>query len=306
MSDRELVVLGTASQVPTRTRNHSGYLLLWDDRGVLVDPGEGTQRQLIHAGVRTTRIDHVCLTHLHGDHCLGLPGVLARLSLLHPGHRVALHYPVEGDEYVQRLLRSSIVDLFLDLHLDPVERPGVVVDEAGFRLVAERLEHSAPCLGWRVEQPARRHLLPSRLAEVGLAGPAVGELVRTGRVRCDGAEVRLEDVSDWGVGQAAAFVFDTRWCDGAVALARGADLLVCESTFLSRDQERATGYGHLTAAEAGRLAAVAGAGRLVLTHFSGRYRDPGAFLEEAAAEFTDVVVAEDLMRVALPRPVRPG
>jgi ribonuclease Z len=81
MSARELVVLGTASQAPTRTRNHNGYLLRWDDEGILFDPGEGTQRQLTLAGVAASAITRICITHFHGDHCLGLPGVIQRLSL---------------------------------------------------------------------------------------------------------------------------------------------------------------------------------------------------------------------------------
>ena len=93
---RELVVLGTASQVPTRTRNHNGYLLRWDGEGLLFDPGEGTQRQMIHAGVSAAQITRICLTHLHGDHCFGLPGVLSRLALDGVAHPVHLHYPAIG------------------------------------------------------------------------------------------------------------------------------------------------------------------------------------------------------------------
>ena len=92
MSDRELVILGTASQAPTRRRNHNGYLLLWDGEGLLFDPGEGTQRQMLFAGVTATRITHICITHFHGDHCLGLPGVLARMSLDRVAHPVDVLY----------------------------------------------------------------------------------------------------------------------------------------------------------------------------------------------------------------------
>lgn len=305
MSDRELVVLGTASQMPTRRRNHNGYLLLWDGAGILVDPGEGTQRQLVHSGIRATRIDRVCLTHLHGDHCLGLPGVLARLSQLRPGRPLTVHFPASGLPYVERLLTSSIIDLHLDLTLDPVDGAGVVVDAGAFRLRAERLEHSTDCLGWRVEQPPRRHLLPGRLRALGLRGPDIAELMATGRVRVGERSVTLDEVSAHDDGHSVAFVFDTRWCDGAVALASDADLLVCESTFLTVDEERAKEYGHMTAAQAGRLAAQAGARRLVLTHFSGRYTDPTRFLEEASEHFGDVLVAEDLMRIPVPRRARP-
>ena len=94
---RELVVLGTSSQVPTRERNHNGYLLRWDGQGLLFDPGEGTQRQMILAGVPSSAVTRICLTHVHGDHTYGLPGVLSRLSLDGVEHPVDLHYPASGD-----------------------------------------------------------------------------------------------------------------------------------------------------------------------------------------------------------------
>ena len=94
MSQRELVVLGTASQAPSRSRNHNGYFLRWDDEGVLFDPGEGTQRQMLFAGVTASQITRICITHLHGDHCLGLPGVLARMSHV---YSKAVSSVVEGD-----------------------------------------------------------------------------------------------------------------------------------------------------------------------------------------------------------------
>jgi len=301
MSDRELVVLGTSSRMPTRTRNHNGYLLLWDDEGVLVDPGEGTQRQLVLADVRSTRITRVCLTHLHGDHCLGLPGVLARLSQQGVRHPVHLHFPASGLPYVERLLTSSIIDLCLDLVLDPVDEAGVVVDRGNFRLRTAPLEHTADSFGWRIEEPPQRHLVADRLDQLGVEGAAIGELAERGAVRVGDRTVALDEVSVLDDGNSAAFVFDTRWCDGALRLAEGTDLLVCESTFLSSEEQLAHDSGHMTAAQAGRLAASGGARRLVLTHFSSRYPDPEAFRREAIEHFDDVVVAEDLMRVPVPR-----
>ena len=100
-------MLGTASQQPTRLRNHSGYVLLWDDEAILVDPGEGTQRQLLIAGVRPTRITRICITHLHGDHCLGLPGVVALLSQLPMRQPVSLHYPASGTHHTPPGIESA-------------------------------------------------------------------------------------------------------------------------------------------------------------------------------------------------------
>ena len=98
MSNRELVVLGTASQAPTRRRNHNGYFLRWDGEGLLFDPGEGTQRQMLFAGVTASQVTRVCITHFHGDHCLGLPGVLQRMSLDRVPHVVEICYPAQSRE----------------------------------------------------------------------------------------------------------------------------------------------------------------------------------------------------------------
>jgi ribonuclease Z len=305
---RELVVLGTASQAPTRYRNHNGYFLRWDDAGILFDPGEGTQRQMILAGVRSSSITHVCVTHFHGDHCLGLAGVVQRLSLDAVAHSVALFFPATGGVYVERLLGASIFEQRVALRLHPVDVPtppdGPIAVETtpGFSIKAARLDHGPTTLGWRIEEPPGRTMLPDRLEALGVRGPDVGLLQQRGTITVPSRHepVRVEEVSVERPGQAMAFVMDTGLCQAALELARGADLLVCEATFAEAESELATKYRHLTAAQAGRLAAAAGARRLVITHFSQRYPDAERLLEEAAAEFPDVVGAHDLLTVSVP------
>jgi ribonuclease Z len=302
MPARELVVLGTASQAPTRHRNHNGYLLRWDAEGLLFDPGEGTQRQMLLAGVSSSAITGICITHFHGDHCLGLPGVLQRLSLDRVGHSVDVWYPAAGQEFYDRLRRCALYNDTVDVRAHPVHDDGVVdPGPEPFRLTAARLEHRTETLGWRVEEPGGRRMLPDRLEAAGVAGPDVGRLQRDGvLVAADGRTVTLEEMSEPRRGQVFAFVMDTRLCDAAFALADGADLLVCESTFLERDADLAAAYGHLTAAQAARVARAAGARRLVLTHFSQRYPDAAVYAAEAGEIFSDVVVARDLDRVPVP------
>jgi ribonuclease Z len=304
---RELVVLGSSSQVPTRTRNHNGYLLRWDDEGVLFDPGEGTQRQMLLAGVPASAVTRICITHFHGDHCLGLPGVLQRMSLDGVTRTVSLAFPSSGGVYVDRMRHSSVYDDRLAVRLQPVgaRRSGgglVTVEEAEtWTLRAAALRHSVDTIGWRVEERSGRTMLPERLAAAGIAGPDVGKLQREGAITAGGRRVTLEEMSVERPGQIVAFVMDTAWCDGATALACGADLLVCEATFASAEAAMAAAWGHLTAADAGRLASEAGVRRLLLTHFSQRYRDVGLLVEEAAAAFPgDVIAAVDLLHVAVP------
>ena len=296
---RELIVLGTAAQVPTRDRNVNGYLLRWDDEGLLFDPGEGTQRQMGLAGVPASAITRILVTHFHGDHCLGLPGVVQRLSLDRVAHPVRLYFPGGGRDFVDHLLNASVGHRTAQVVLCPVAA-GVVDPGPPFALVADRLAHGTETLGWRIEEPEGRQMLPDRLAAFGVAGEAIGKLQREGSVEMDGRRVSLHQTSTTRPGQRFAFLMDTRLCDAAFALAEGADMLVCESTFLSADERLARAYGHLTAAQAGRIAAESGVRLLVLTHFSQRYPDESVLLEEAREVFPDAVAARDLARIPVP------
>ncbi|MBR7675474.1 ribonuclease Z [Streptomyces daliensis] len=323
MSLRELVVLGTASQVPTRHRNHNGYALLWDGQGILFDPGEGTQRQMVRAGVAAHDLTRICVTHFHGDHSLGLAGVIQRINLDRVPHPVTAHFPASGARFFERLRYATAYRETVVLREAPVTGPGVLASpeadadaaqgrsgrpgwDSGegaarvpFTLYAEKLSHPVEAYGYGLVEPDSRRMLPERLAAHGIAGPDVGRLQREGELR----GVRLEDVSEPRRGQRFAFVMDTRLCDGVYALAEGCDMLVIESTFLDEDAELAREYGHLTSGQAGRVAAESGVRSLVLTHFSQRYSDPSAFAREArAAGFEgELTVAEDLMRVPVPK-----
>ncbi len=305
MSSRELVVLGTASQAPTRYRNHNGYLLRWDGRSILVDPGEGTQRQMLLAGCSPWTISEICITHFHGDHCLGLPGVLQRLSLDGITHPVSVLFPASGSEYFDRLRHASVFYDRIDVRPVPVERDGPVLVGDALTLSAVRLDHQPETFGWRIEEPDGRHLLADRLEAAGVHGPEIGELQRTGSIVTDRGRFRLDDLSVHRPGQRVAFVMDTGICDAAVTLAQGADLLVCESTFADEEVELARKWNHLTASDAARTARDAGARRLVLTHFSQRYPDTRRLVEQAAAIFPEVLAAEDLLRIPVPARSRP-
>ncbi|AVT38918.1 ribonuclease Z [Plantactinospora sp. BB1] len=310
MSVRELAVLGTASQVPTRHRNHNGYLLRWDREVILFDPGEGTQRQMMFAGIPAGDLTRICVTHFHGDHCLGLPGVVQRLSLDRVPHPVDAHYPGGDAHFFARLRHASSFHETAELRELPVLRDGQTFETSAGTLLARRLRHPVETYGYRLVEPDERRMLPDRLAGFGVRGPAIGELIRAGHVHVAGRRVTLAEVSAPRPGQRFGFVMDTGLCDGVFELADRADLLVIESTFLAEDAALAAEVGHLTAAQAGRVAAESGVRRLVLTHFSQRYAPtsraglpPAAerFAAEAREHFDgDLVIAEDLARVAVP------
>ncbi|MEO5875247.1 MAG: MBL fold metallo-hydrolase, partial [Streptosporangiaceae bacterium] len=250
MSMRDLVVLGSASAVPTRRRNHNGYFLRWDGHGFLFDPGEGTQRQLTMAGIAVSDLTWLCVTHFHGDHCLGVPGILQRIARDQVGHPVDAVYP--ASPYWERLRHASSFHDVADIREHPLTGEVVELEAGGLTLTARRLDHGIEAYGYRLVEPDGRTMLPDRLREHGISGPQVRGL----------SGPLLQECSVVRRGQKVAFVMDTRLCDAVFELADGVDLLVIESTFLDADERLAAAHGHLTARQAGRVAREAGVRRL--------------------------------------------
>jgi ribonuclease Z len=305
MSSREFIALGTGSQVPTRERSHNSYLLRWDGEVFLLDPGEGTQRQLTLAGVPACSIYRICITHFHGDHCLGLAGVVQRLSLDRCDHPVHLYYPESGQQYIERLCNASVYDRQVELIFHPIRQGSDGMIELylteNYALFAHGLEHSIPAFGFRLEESAGVRFSPEKLELAGVRGPMVGELQRQQWIKIGEKTVHLKDVTVHRPGSVFAFIMDTSACKGALALARDADLLVMEATYTAENQELARHYRHCTAADAARTAAAAGAHRLAMTHFSQRSLESGQHVSDAREIFSDSIALNDLDRVEIPR-----
>jgi ribonuclease Z len=305
MNARELIALGTSSQVPTRERSQNAYYVRWDEEGFLFDPGENAQRQLTFAGLSVSSIHCIFISHFHGDHCLGLPGIIQRLSVDRCCHPVHIYYPESGQNYLERLCNAAIFKGEVEIVLHPVSRNGSGLIEIrrtqNYVVKAQPLEHSVPVLGYRIEESADVRFLPEKLVEAEIYGPMVGELKHQGFLSVSGRMVRLEDVTVPRPGNIFAFVMDTRPCLGVAALAESADLLLMEATYASEHRELASQYGHSTAADAAEAALKAGAYQLVLGHFSQRYSNLNRHFQEARDIFHNVIVLKDLDRVEIRR-----
>jgi ribonuclease Z len=226
------------------------------------------------------------------------------MSLDRVPHVVEVCYPAESQEVFGRLRHASLFRDVLQLRELPVLQAGPVTGTSSFRLEARALSHSVPTFGYRLVEPDGRRMLPDKLAALGVTGPDIGRLQREGRLVAGGRMVTVEQVSEPKPGQRFAFIMDTRLCEAAFALADQADMLVCESTFANAEAGLARDYGHLTAGQAGQIAAQSGARLLVLTHFSQRYESVGGerLAGEAASEFGgEVVLARDLDHIPVPR-----
>ena len=176
----------------------------------------------------------------------------------------------------------------------PIAKQGAVLDDGKFKIEAEFLEHSVDNLGWRITEPDTRKFDDEKLKGFGVRGPMVRELQEKGKLVVDGKEVLLDDVSWIRPGDSIAIIIDTRYCQNAVDLARGAKVLLCESTYQEDHYELAKKHYHLTAKQAATLAKEAGVQQLILTHFSARYQNGKGFEKEAKEIFPNTLIGEDL------------
>jgi ribonuclease Z len=303
--DMSVLFLGTAGSVPTAQRGLAGSLVRHGGDRILIDCGEGTQRQLLRSGVGLVDIQDVFITHHHADHFLGLPGMLKTFSLRSREAPLHLHGPAGVGDTVRSLARV-IGRLSYPLELTEL-RPGDVVRRDGYRVEAFATDHGVPSLGYGIYEdlrPGRFDVDAARALGVP-EGPLFGALQRGETVTLPGGELLAADrvVGPNRAGRRLVFSGDTRPCAGVLEAAAGADLLVHEATFLDEEAARAAETGHSTARQAGRLAREAAVHMLALVHLSTRYA-PHDIRAEAEAEFDRVVVPRDFDQIELPLPER--
>jgi ribonuclease Z len=301
MTVRDLTILGCSSQQPTRLRNHGAYLLRWNNEGFLIDPGEGTQRQFIFADIAPTCVTRILVTHFHGDHCLGLGSMLMRLNLDKVKHPIHCYYPASGKVYFDRLRYGTMYHDQIEVIEHPIDEEGVVHDDNQFKIEAKFLNHGVENLAYRITEKDTLKFDKELLQSQGIKGLLMKELLEKQVVNFNGHMIKLKDVSHVRKGDAFACVIDTRYCEEAIEIAKGAKLFLCESTYLEEHKDLAYKHFHLTAKEAATIAKKAEVGHLILTHFSARYTELEPFVQEAKSIFDHVDVADDFKRFQFPK-----
>lgn len=297
-----LTFLGTSASVPSAERNHPALLVEAAGKRVLIDCGEGTQRQLLRSGAGFRRLDRILLTHAHLDHVLGIPGLFSTLGLRQTSDEMTIHGGEGTLDIVVRMLaglwgagRTPIAVEFAPL------AAGQVIDAGEFTIDCFPVRHrDTDSFGFVFQSPARRRLRPDRLMALGVPdGPARGELAAGRPVVLADRTVDPEDVlGPPSGGRKLVVIGDTETTAGLSQYVAGANMMVIEATFLDRDAPTARSYGHLTAAEAASFAATNHVGQLVLTHMSGRYEDE-EILAEAAKIFPSTRIAADFDRIVV-------
>jgi ribonuclease Z len=299
-----VVFLGTSGSMPTTRRGSSSVAVRLGRDLFMFDCGEGTQRQMVRARVGFRRNMKIFLTHLHGDHVLGLPGLLQTMSLLRRERRLDIYGPSGTVAYVKAFSEALGGPTF-PVIIHEILEPGVVYGDERLDVVAVRSSHRVESWSYGLlEKPRPGRFYPDKAKALGVPEGRLWHRLQHGEaVTMEGRTVEPTQVSDPPrQGRRIVISGDTRPYPEMIELARGADLLIHEATFSHELQERAEEDGHTTAREAAEVAREAGAKRLALVHISSRYFDPGVLLEEARQVFEDVFVAEDLMEIELPLP----
>jgi ribonuclease Z len=301
----EVVFLGTSASAPSVRRGLPATMVLYRDRRFLVDAGEGTQRQILRSGLGFKRLDTILLTHGHLDHILGLGGIASTFARWEAADKMTIHGGAWALERVRDLMDVVIRGGAQNLHIDyQALSPGPVISTGDLEVVAFPVKHrGSGNFGFLFQERSRRPFLVEKAEALGVPeGPIRRNLVRGERATLpDGRVIEPDEVlGPAAPGVKMVFLGDVARVSDLVHITRGADLLVCESTYLWEDRQAARQYGHLTAREAAGLARDAEVGQLILTHVSRRY-PTRRIKEEARAVFPNTIVAEDLQHFRVKR-----
>lgn len=303
MEKFEVNILGCGSALPTPRHNPACQVVNFRDNLMMIDCGEGAQKMMRRMGLRFARLNHVFISHMHGDHCLGLPGLLATLGLHERTGRVVVHLPAEGLQVMKAMTDYFCRQSPYEIVYDPIEGDGgVLVDTPSLTVEAFPLYHRVDCYGYVFrEKDKLRHL---RGDMVKFHDIPVRELQRIKEgadyVKPDGTVIVNEMLTTPAdPARSYAYCSDTMFDERVAAAVKGVDLLYHEATYTSELAGQARERGHSTAAEAGRIAAMCGAKRLIIGHYSKRYDDVEVLVEDARTEFAEVIAADEGMVIKL-------
>jgi len=296
----KLTFLGTGSMVPTKERNHVAALISYKNENILVDCGEGTQRQLKLVDISPTKVTKILISHWHGDHVLGLPGLMYSLAANEYSKTLNIYGPKGTKQFMFHLLKGFSYRDQIDYKIHEIEE-GVFFENKDFKLEAKSLIHTAPCFGYIFIEKDRRNINVEYLKKnYNLSRhPILKDLQKGKDIVWKGKKILAGKATRLTEGKRIAFVSDTVYCKAAVEMAKDADLVVCESTYLTELEDKAKDYKHLTAKQAAEVAKNAKAKKLVLTHFSQRYKGIKEMEREARNIFKNTLCAEDFLTLEL-------
>ncbi len=293
----KLIFLGTSGAVPSAKRNHTAVLLNYKGENILVDCGEGTQRQFRKARLNPCKVTRLLITHWHGDHILGIPGLLQTLAFSGYPKKLFIYGPKGTKKFMKRVLETFAFRGEISLEVKEVSGKFFETDE--FYLEAEKMTHGIPCNAYSFVKKGQRRIDKKKLKKSKLpSGPLLKKLKEGKNVVYQGKKYLSKNLTYLQNSKKISFVFDTSMNERIVSFVKNSDLLVCESTYDSGLEEMAEGYKHLTARQVAKIAKSSKSMKLILTHISQRYeKDDNNILIEAKRIFKNSYLVKDLDKI---------
>lgn len=297
----EITFLGTSSMFPTKKRNHAALLLRREGDYMLFDCGEGTQRQLRIAGISPFKINHIFITHWHGDHSLGIGGIIQSLSASKRMHTLYIYGP-EVSKRVRNIINTYVFHKRYEVELHDVDAPQetVVAKSKDWEVSALNVVHGTKCVAYRFNEKGMRKINLDYVKKFGLKQHRIlGKLQKGEDIEWKGKKITVEKGTYMKPGKSVVYITDTEYFERLVEFAKGAEMLICEATYSKDESEEKLERTHFTAEKAAELAKDADVKKLILTHFSQRYTDLRPILAEAKKKFKNTEIADDFKKVKL-------
>jgi ribonuclease Z len=289
----KVTFLGTSDAVPTAERNHTSILLEYKGENILVDCGEGTQRQFRKAKLNPCKITRILITHCHGDHILGISGLLQTLRFSEYNKPVLIYGPKGIKEFIKLVLQTFAFQEKYNVEVKEVE--GKFFETEDFYLEAKPMTHGIPCNAYSFVVKEKIRIDKTKLKKTNLNGPILKKLKEGKDVSFEGKKYLAKNLTYKEEGKKVSFVLDTSLNAKIVPFVENSNLLICESTFDSESEERAKEYKHLTSSQAAEIAKKSKSKKLVLTHISQRYsKNPKKIIDSAKKIFKNSFLANDL------------
>tara|TARA_Y100000310_G_scaffold211572_1_gene212316 strand:+ start:2266 stop:3159 length:894 start_codon:yes stop_codon:yes gene_type:complete len=296
----KITFLGTSAMKPTKDRATSSLILTHNGENILLDCGEGTQRQLLKSNISPTKITRLLLSHWHGDHILGLPGLLQTITKSEYSKTLKIYGPKGTKKFISKLMDFFLTKQKIKYEVKEISKKEKIIDEKDFFIQAENLFHGISCIAYSFNEKTKRKINLNYTKKFGLTrNPALGKLQQGKTITYKGKKITPKKGTILIPGKKITIISDTRYNKKLSSIAKNSDLLIIESTFLDRDKNKARDYKHLTAKQAATVAKEAKVKKLVLTHLSERYKNKSEVLKEAKKTFKNVELAKDFFEVEI-------
>lgn len=301
----KLHFLGTGAMVPTKDRNHLAVALEYNGSIFLFDCGEGTQNQIKKMKLPIGKIKKIFISHWHGDHTLGLGGLIQTLNNTENVEKIEIHGPKDSKKYIQNILNSSIFDMKIPLEVYEHEPKNgqllTIIDNATYQINCAKLSHSVDCIGYNFKEHDTLNIDMNKAKKLGLEQSPMLARVKMGLdIELNGKKIKSSEITYSKKGLNIAFIFDTRPCKEINLLSINVDYLVIEATHIfTKHAQKAEETDHMTAKESAEIAIENNVKNLIITHFSQRYKDIKEIEEEAKQIFENTISTYDLMTIKL-------